>query len=110
MLTIYRAHHPKAEVERLYLKRKVGGRGMIGIEDCINLEISSLASYVENSEELLLKAVASEKILKLESPINAETIHKSHEVMWKSKRLHWQFDKATREVKGERSWDWIKKI
>ena len=29
MLTIYRCHHPKALTERLYLERKMGGRGLI---------------------------------------------------------------------------------
>ena len=33
MLTMYGAHHPKADVERIYLKRVEEGRGLIGVED-----------------------------------------------------------------------------
>ena len=32
---MYGAHHPKADVDRLYMKRAVGRRGLIGVEDCI---------------------------------------------------------------------------
>ena len=31
-LTMYRMHHPKADVDRLYLLRSEGGRGLIQIE------------------------------------------------------------------------------
>jgi len=27
MLTMYKMHHPKADINRLYVKRKEGGRG-----------------------------------------------------------------------------------
>ena len=33
--TIYGALHPKSDVDRLYIPRKEGGRGLISIEDCI---------------------------------------------------------------------------
>ena len=33
LMTIYRAHHPKADVNRLYLQRWKGGRGLLGLED-----------------------------------------------------------------------------
>jgi len=29
MLTMYKMHHPKADIDRLYVKRKEGGRGMV---------------------------------------------------------------------------------
>ena len=29
MLKIYKMHHPKADIDRLYVKRKEGGRGMV---------------------------------------------------------------------------------
>ena len=33
LLTTYRSMHPQADVDRLYMKRKDGGRGLISIED-----------------------------------------------------------------------------
>ena len=35
LVTMYEAHHPKEEVDRLYLQRHEGGRGLIGLEDCV---------------------------------------------------------------------------
>ena len=42
LLTIYRTHHPQADVNRLYIKRSEGGQGLIGVEDCIRVEQASL--------------------------------------------------------------------
>jgi hypothetical protein len=28
ILTVYKMHHPKADIDRLYVKRKEGGRGL----------------------------------------------------------------------------------
>ena len=46
LLTINRALHPQADVDRLYLKRSEGERGMIGVEDCVTIETNSLMSYI----------------------------------------------------------------
>jgi hypothetical protein len=32
MLTMYKMHHPKADIDRLYVKRKEGGRGLVKVE------------------------------------------------------------------------------
>jgi hypothetical protein len=32
MLAIYKMHHPKADIDRLYVKRKEGGRGLVQVE------------------------------------------------------------------------------
>ena len=34
LFTIYGALHPKSDVDRLYIPKKEGGRGLISIEDC----------------------------------------------------------------------------
>ena len=52
LLTIYRALHPQADVDRLYYKRADGGRGLISVEDCVEIEVNSLYSYVERSGSL----------------------------------------------------------
>ena len=35
LFTIYGALHPKADIDRLYIPRKEGARGLIFIEDCV---------------------------------------------------------------------------
>lgn len=43
---------------------KEGGRGLLGIEDSVYVEIENLCKYIDNSEEVALKAVAQEHVLK----------------------------------------------
>ena len=38
-ITMYGALHPKSDVDRLYIRRKEEGRGLISIEDCFKLAI-----------------------------------------------------------------------
>ena len=52
------ALHPKANMMRIYIKRRYGGRGLISIEECCAAELRSIDFYLVNSEEDLLKLVA----------------------------------------------------
>ena len=56
LFTIYGALHPKSDVDRLYIPRKEGGRGLISIEDCVELAKRGLEVYVHGSEERLIQA------------------------------------------------------
>ena len=46
-MTMNKAHHPRASVDRLYLKRNVGGRGLKEIEETYSLSITRLAAYLQ---------------------------------------------------------------
>ena len=60
LMTVYRSFHPQGDVDRLYGKRSMGGRGLISIEDCVNIEVNSLRKYVKENNENLLKVVSEE--------------------------------------------------
>ena len=51
MLTMHKALHPRDSVCTLYLPRKTGGRGLIAVEDCIDLAKLGLERYVSQSDE-----------------------------------------------------------
>ena len=55
MFTIYRGLHPKSDVDRLYIPRKDGGRGLIAIEYCIELAVRYLKVCVHGSEKRLIQ-------------------------------------------------------
>ena len=42
LLTMYRSMHSQGDVDRTYLKRKKGGRGLISVEECVMLAKTSL--------------------------------------------------------------------
>ena len=66
LFTIYGALHPKSDVDRLYIPRKEGVRGLIPIEDCVELAIRGLEVYVHGSEERLIHPARGDRIDGLE--------------------------------------------
>ena len=68
LLTINRMQHPKADVDRIYLPRAEGGRGMIQLENAFKTSTIGLEVYLKDTKETLLKCVyQQEKIKKLHS-------------------------------------------
>eukprot|EP00957_Ditylum_brightwellii_P190103 14472110-Ditylum_brightwellii.AAC.1 len=53
LLTTHGFHHPKANINYLYLHRLKGGRGPTGLEDTHDAECSALTSYVIKSADPL---------------------------------------------------------
>ena len=49
MLTMYKMHHPKADTDRLHVKRKEGGRGLVQIEAAYKAEILNIAEYLNTN-------------------------------------------------------------
>ena len=106
---MYGAHHPKTDVERLYLQRCEGGRDLIGLENCVQVEVHSLEKYLSTLKEKILKEVSRSRIIENKYGRSKEEIHKEHGEKYEGKPLHGQFRKATEEVRSKRSWDWLKK-
>ena len=67
LFTIYGALHPKSDVGRSYIPRKEGGRGLISIEDYVELAIRGLEVHVHASEERLIQAARGDNIDGLEA-------------------------------------------
>jgi hypothetical protein len=49
MLTMYKMHHTKADIDRLYVKRKEGGRGLVQTEAAYKAEIINIAEYLNTN-------------------------------------------------------------
>ena len=110
LMTMYGAHHPKADVDTLYLQRGEGGRGLLGLKDCVQIEVHSLDKHLSTSKEKILKEVSRSRIIENNKyGRSKEEIHKEHREKSERKPLHGQFIKATEEVRSKRSWDWLKK-
>ena len=41
-------HHPKADIDRLYIERK-GGRGLVQVEAAYKAEIINIAEYINTN-------------------------------------------------------------
>ena len=112
ILTMNRMYHPQSDVHRLYIPRKEGGRGLLGIQDCVENEENSLSVYAASSTEWLLEEVVKERIL---PPIRGSTAalkkqqKEERHAKWQDKQLHGKFLRDTEEVRGKDSWRWNKK-
>ena len=49
MLTMYKMRHPRADIDRLYVKRKEEGRGLVQIEVAYKAEIMNIAEYLSTN-------------------------------------------------------------
>ena len=92
---MYGALHPKSNVERLYIKRKEGGRCLISVERSVREGQNSLDFYVANSKENLLKGVAAAETINTEDTVLSEGFRKQKaqelKQNWREKRMHGQF-------------------
>lgn len=100
-LTLYGALHPRSDVDRLYVDRKAGGRGLVNVEDLVRQEERQLNRYMENSEESIMKAVF-EKVKIKEGEETESRLEK-----WTGKVMHGQFIRQTKEVRANESWMWM---
>ena len=57
VMTLYGALHFKSDVDRLYVARKTGGRGLVSCEMCVEAEENNLAWYIMNSNERFMAGV-----------------------------------------------------
>ena len=57
LMTTERMHHPKSDVERVYLPRKIGGRGLTQLEMAFQTTTVGLKTYLETTEDQLLSLV-----------------------------------------------------
>jgi len=65
MLTMYKMRHPKADIDKLYVKRKGGGRGLVQIEAAYKVEIISIGEYLNTNykEDQFVNIVKTMKTL-----------------------------------------------
>ena len=76
LFTIYGALHPNSDVEKLYIPRKERGRGLISIEDCVELAIRGLEVYVHGKEERLMQAARGDNVDGLEAANVLKSLNK----------------------------------
>ena len=56
-MTMHKALHPRDDVDRLYVSRKEGGRGVASNEDTVEASIQRLEDYIEKHERRLITAI-----------------------------------------------------
>ena len=61
LLSIHVMHHPKADVDRMYLPRRIGRRGLTKLETAYKSTTIGLETYLRNTDDALLQLVLQHK-------------------------------------------------
>ena len=114
LMTIHGALHPKSDVDRLYVKRKEGGRGLSSIEIVVKTEMNNVGQYVSNSEEALIQGVKMAGTIETEGTVAKEEFKRQRQnelkQRWTEKVMYGQFHRETDPlVDKEQNWCWLSK-
>ncbi|XP_053166186.1 uncharacterized protein LOC128351082 [Hemicordylus capensis] len=111
IMTINHALHPRSDVDRLYLPRSSGGRGMLQVHQTVEEEKRGLEEYIKDSEEDALQMVNNAKLFNTNETKQAykkEQV-KNRAEKWKNKPLHGQY---LHNISGKsditKTWQWLK--
>ena len=111
--TIHKGLNPNSDVDRLYVKRKDGGRGLIGVENTVRNEENNFAWYIKNNEEELMIEVKNSGFVNTEEAYDGkgkkQELENQRKQLWKEKRLHGQVIRENEHIDWESSWQWLKK-
>ena len=64
--------YPKSDVDRFYVSREDGGRGLISCEGCVRGEENSLGWYVRNSLDVLLQGERVTGVIQCEETVSKD--------------------------------------
>ena len=59
-MTMHKALYPRDDVDRLYVSRKEGGRGLASIEDSVDASIQRLEDYIQKHDGGLITAIRND--------------------------------------------------
>ena len=59
-MTMHKGLHPKDDVDRLYVSRKEGGRGLDSIEYSVDASIQRLEDYIQKHDGGLITAIRND--------------------------------------------------
>ena len=98
-MTMHKALHPRDDVDRLYVSRKEGGRGLTSIEDSVDASIQRLKDYIEKRGGRLITAIRNNTNNTKTSKPEITRKHK-----WEEKQLYGCFKRLTRDISHEKTW------
>ena len=113
LMTMNGALHPRSDVNRLYVPRTRGGRGLISCEGCIKSEVNNLGWYIKNTTEMLLIGARATGVLKTNGCTTKMDFKRNWNEQnlreWKEKRMYGQFVREMPDtVEKEESWRWLR--
>ena len=104
LMTMHKALHPRDDVDRLYVSRKGGGRGLASIEDSVDASIQRLKDYIQKHDGGLITTIRNDTNNTMD---NRMTI--TREQKWEGKQIYGQFKRLINNISYEKTWTWLRK-
>ena len=102
--TMHKALSPKDDVDRLYVSRKEGGRGLASIEDTVDASIQRLVDYIEKHERGLNTTIRNNT----DNTID-ERVTTTRKQKWEGKQLYGRFKRLINNISYQKTWTWLRK-
>ena len=102
-MTMHKVLHPREVVDRLYVSRKEGGRGLTSIEDNVDASIQRLEDYIEKHEGGQITVIRNDTDNTLDVKMTITRKQK-----WKKQQLYGRF-KLLINIFYEKNWTWLRK-
>ena len=111
ILSAERAFNMNGDIDRLYIPRSEGGKGLMGVEDCVNQEDISLREYIHGLPDSALPAIAKETCK--EPDTNSKQAKRNtrlqRKARFREKVMHGQFERQTEGVRDhESTFRWLR--
>ena len=104
LMTMHKALHPRDEVDRLYVSRKEGGRGLASIEDTVDASIQRLEDYIEIHERGRITAIGNDTDNTIDDRMTITRKQK-----WEENKLYGRFKRLINTISHEKTWTWLRK-
>ena len=104
LMTMHKALHPRDDVDRLYVSRKEGGRGLASIEDSVDASIQRLEDYIQKHDGGPIIAVRNDTDNTMD---NRMTITRKQK--WEGKRFYGCFKQLINNISHDKTWTWLRK-
>ena len=101
---MHKALHPRDDVDRLYVSRKEGGRGLASIEDSADASIQRLEDYIGKHEGGLITGIRNNTDNTMDKRM---TITRKQQ--WEEKQLYGRFKRLINSISHEKTWTWRRK-
>ena len=103
-MTMHKALHPRDDVDRLYVPRKEGGRGLARIEDSFDTSMQRLEDYIEKHERVLITAIRN-----ITNNTIDKRMTKTRKQKWEGKQLHRGFKRLINNISRDKTGTGLRK-
>ena len=98
LMTMHKTLHLRDDVDRLYVSRKEGGRGIASIEDSVDTSIQRLEDYIEKHERGLITAIRNNTDNTIDDRMTT-----TREKKWEKKQLYGRFKRLINNISHQKT-------